>query len=114
MSQGRFVQLGHEVLPTGPAADGFGQFVTVDALAKLERDRTTARINELRPDLLERGAKAMRAKHESDAAIESLRKEIHSVAGGDAVRVVMEMMNEEAERQIRADAAKAKATASKK
>lgn len=106
MSNGRFIQLGHEVHPAGPAADGFGQFVTVDALEKLERDRVAERIAKMRPDMIATGAKVIRAKLEAEAAVEILRKEVHAVAGGDGVRPAFAIMEEEARRQMHNDASR--------
>lgn len=100
---GQFIQLG--VSP--PAADGYGEFVTVEKLEALEKQRVRDKLANLHADLLEMGIAAMRAKTKADADVEEVRRQLHLAVGGDGIRAGFAMMADEAAKQSAAERAQA-------
>lgn len=107
---GQFIQLG--VSP--PAADGYGEFITVDKLEALEKQRIREKLLNLHADLLEMGIAAMRAKTKADADVEEVRRMLHLAVGGDGLRAGFAMMAEEAAKQVTAERAQAAKPTAKK
>jgi hypothetical protein len=103
---GRFVQIGHQPTPTGTAPDGYGKFVTVQALEQKERERVLEKLEQLRPELIAKGVEVTRAKADADAAAEAFRKELHAAVGGDGLRAAMAVIHETMARQAQAATAK--------
>lgn len=106
------IQLGVTPTPNGPAADGYGEFVTVEKLEMLERQRVREQLAKVRPELLAEGIRVVRAKTDADAAYEKLRKDLQLAVSVDGLRAALAMISEEAGKQAAIDAAKAKAVAS--
>jgi hypothetical protein len=111
---GRFVQLGHQPMPAGPAADGYGSFVTVDALQAREREKIRQRLEELRPELIAKGVEVIKMKALADADAESLRKELHAAVGADGVQHAMALIQEEIKKASATSAKPASAPANAK
>jgi hypothetical protein len=103
---GQFIQLGHVPTHSGPAADGYGEFVTVQDLERRERQRIRERLETLRPELIAKGVEVVRAKVAADAAAEALRVELHAAVGGDGVAHAMAIINDSAKQAAAASAAK--------
>jgi hypothetical protein len=82
---GQFIQLGHVPTHSGPAADGYGEFVTVADLERRERARILERLEKMRPELIAKGVEVVKAKTAADAASEALRVELHAAVGGDGL-----------------------------
>lgn len=112
MTQGRFIQAGATASNT--ANDGYGEFMTVDRLDRLERDRIRKHLTENRPELLAEGIRVTRAKMDADAHAEKLRADLHGALGGDNVRVALLILKEDASKQAAAEAVKASQSTSKK
>lgn len=91
MSEGRFIQAGLEPAPAGPSNDGYGQFLTVDALDQAQRERLRAKLEADHPELFARAARAMRAKHDALAACEGVRQELFAAVGAGHVTMAMQM-----------------------
>lgn len=106
---GQFIQLGHVPTHSGPAPDGYGEFVTVKDLERRERQRTRERLEQMRPELIAKGIEVVKAKAAADAAAEALRVELHAAVGGDGIVHAMVIINEAVSKQA-AEAAKAKAS----
>jgi hypothetical protein len=106
---GQFIQLGQVPTATGTAADGYGEFVTVQDLDRRERARIRERLEQMRPELIAKGIEVVKAKALADAAAEALRVELHATVGGDGIVAAMAIIHEGVAKQA-AEAAKAKVT----
>jgi len=94
MALGQFIQLGHVPTHSGTAADGYGEFVTVQDLERREREMVRERIEKIRPELIARGVEVVKAKAAADAAAEALRVDLHATVGGDGIVAAMGIINE--------------------
>jgi hypothetical protein len=108
---GQFIQLGHVPTHAGPAADGYGEFVTVQDLERRERARVQERLEKMRPELIAKGVEVVKAKAAADAAAEALRVELHAAVGGDGIVHAMAIINDAAAKQAAAASAVAKTAA---
>lgn len=103
MGEGHFIQAG--ATPAGKAVDGFGEFITVDRLEKVEKDRIRARLQDEHQELFAAGTKIVRAKLDADAAFEKLRTDLHRAVGGDSVRTAIVVLTEATNKNFAADLA---------
>lgn len=106
MSTGQFIQLGHLPTASGPAGDGFGEFVTVQDLERRERLKIRERLDALRPELIAKGVEVVKAKQAADAAAEALRVELHAAVGGDGIIHAMALISETIAKEKAAPASK--------
>lgn len=88
---GQSVQFGNLATACGPAKEGFGEFVTVEALA--QKQRATV-LEKLRPELVAKGVAVLAAKDAAAEAEELLRRELHTVVGGDGLPVALAVLRE--------------------
>src|SRR4051812_10646173 len=93
---GDFIQLGVTPTVVGKSADGFGEFVTVEKLEQLEKERVRKQLENVRPELLANGVKIVQQKLEADAAFEQLKRDLHLAVGNDGVNTAVGMMTAEA------------------